>query len=82
MVVTSSRDKESSTPTVSVHRWRALKAPTATAAKKALFTEKMRRHRSGSMTRARQRVGGASVVPFYLPDHHIAEALGRIQADF
>ena len=79
MVVTSSRDKESSTTTVSVHRWRwrSLEATTATSAAKAIITGKMRRGRSRHMARARRRRGGARIVPRCLPNNHIAAAPRR-----
>ena len=77
VVVTSSRDKESSTPTVSVHRWRSLSMTTTTSPSKAIITGKMRRSRSGHTTRARRRVGDARRVPHYLPDHHNAAAPRR-----
>ena len=73
MVVTRSRDKESSKTTVSVHRWRSLSRTTTISPSKAIITGKMRRCRSGHMTRARRRVGDARIVPYYLSDHHIAE---------
>ena len=76
-VVTSSRDKESSTPTVSVHRWRSLSMTTTTSPSKAIITGKQRRSRSGHTTRARRRVGDARRVPYYLPGHHIAAAPRR-----
>ena len=77
VVVTSSRDKESSTPTVSVHRWRSLSRTTTTSPSKAIITGKMRCSRSGHTTRARRRVGDARIVPCCLPDHHIAQAPRR-----
>ena len=77
VVVTSSRDKESSTPTVSVHRWRSLPRTTTTSPSKSIITGKMRRSRSGDTTRARRRVGDARRVPYYLPGHHIAAAPRR-----
>ena len=77
VVVTSSRDKESSTPSVSVHRWRSLSMTTTTSPSKAIITGKMRCSRSGHTTRARRRVGDARIVPRYLRDHHIAEAPRR-----
>ena len=77
MVVTSSRDKESSTTTVSVHRWRSLEATTAMLAAKAVITGKMRRGRSRHMARARRRRGGARIVPRCLPNNHIAAAPRR-----
>ena len=72
--MTSSRDKESSKPTVSVHRWRSLKATTATSAAKAIITVKMRRGRSRHIARARRRGKDARIVPCYLPDHHNRQA--------
>ena len=77
MVVTSSRDKESSTTTVSVDRWRSLESTTAMSTAKAIITGNMRRGRSGDMTRARRRSGDARVVPQCLPDNHIAAAPRR-----
>ena len=77
VVVTSSRDKESSTPSVSVHRWRSLSMTTTTSPSKAIITGKKRRSRSGHTTQARRRVGDARRVPYYLPDHHIAAAPRR-----
>ena len=44
MVVTSSRDKESSTTTVSVHRWRSLEAATAMWSVETILALNMRRY--------------------------------------
>ena len=82
VVVTSSRDKESSTPTVSVHRWRtgAQGADCDGGQEDALHRQdsapSKRIH--DESTSARRRCEYRAVLPsFYLPDHHIAEALGR-----
>ena len=75
--VTSSHDKESSTTTVTAHRWCVLAARTTTSASKALSTGKKLRVRSDYVMRVRRCVGGAIIVPNDLPGHHGDEAPRR-----
>ena len=77
--VTSSHDKESSTTTVTAHRWCVLAVRTTTSASKALSTGKKLRVRSDYVMQVRRRVGGATIVPNDLPGHHGDEAPRRKQ---